>query len=784
VELMDDGKADRRAAWAHDLVVVLAACWEKVPLTLATALFLGAVVCGTADGAACENEALRSELGSSALPECRAYEMVSPPYKGGQPLFVAGFAADGESAILHSLAGIAGTPGSSEAVTESNWYLASRAVDGWHLSPMNPPLGEFVGQLPDAQEADTGLSLWTQHTPHQSSDTAELYIRSAAGEYAVVGTLSPKAVGAEASDFIQGANLLIDDQPIAATSTYQHVVIRAAHPEAHWSFDQTVGEESLYEYSGIDNTQPVLVAALGSKKGSEELIEPCGATLGSGVQGSAYNALSRDGETIFFTSEPCLGKPAEVYARSHGAVDSPGAAELIDVGESECNVECGVVESGRNFEGASEDGSKVFFTSTQKLTNDASDLTAGGNATEGEGCAGSTSGCNLYEYDFSSPAHQRLTLVAGGVDDVRGVAGIAEGGSRVYFVANGEAPNSGENKFHRKPSGGKPNLYVYDTDTGTTTFVTTLGEGEEEARDWGRGFSRPIEVAGESGRFLLFVSAAVGITPDDTSKEGVSQLFEYDAQTDELVRVTQGEEGYDENGDGVERGISVESIAGRASTLGELRDFKSATNPLNIARDGKRVVFRTKGALSERATSASAAGCASVYEFSSEGGAISEGKVRLLSDGHDTQLYQGVECGAKFQAIDEGGSNVLIFTSDPLLTSDVDGVQPDIYDVRVGGGFPPGPAQGESASCAGGRCQGSGQGSVGVNMAPSVAEGNFKPQASGGGSKQAKSVNRAGSKHALGPRACARNKQRRRAPCGVHRGKMARRVGKRPRRSV
>ena len=657
-----------------------------------------------AESGACPNEALRTELNSSLLPECRAYEMVSTPFKDGQPLLVAGYAGDGEEVVLHSLAGIAGTPGSGEAATESNWYLATRTAGGWRLSGMNAPLSEFVGQVPDALEAKDGLSLWTQHTPQQAAKTAGLYVRSADGEYSSVGTLSSKAVGEEeASDFMNGTSSSIDSEPIAAISTYAHIVIRAGDLEAHWPFDHTTAAESLYEYSGANNKQPVLVATVGSEKGSDTLLAPCGAAFGSGRLGSAYNALSRDGEMIFFTLEPCSSKPAELYARLHGALASPGAAESVDVGESECSVECGEV-SGKNFEGASENGEKVFFTSTQKLTNNASDLTVGGSATEEERkkpCAHSENGCNLYEFNFALPVHERLKLVAGDGDDVRGVAGIAEDGARVYFVADGEVPGSGENEFHRKPVAGKPNLFVHDTDTGVTAFIATLSE-TEDSRDWERTFFRPVEVAGEDGRFLLFVSAASDVTADETSNEGVAQLFEYDAETGELVRVTQGEDGYDENGNGVGRGIEPESISTVARLLGELHDFKTAANRLNVARDGKTVVFETADALSERATGASARGCTSVYEFSSKE-SILEGKVHLLSDGRDTQLYQGVRCGATFQAMDEDGANVLIFTADPLLTSDVDGVQPDVYDVRVVGGFAPSSAAPE---CEGERCLG------------------------------------------------------------------------------
>ena len=305
-----------------------------------------------------------------------------------------------------------------------------------------------------AAEANDGMSLWYGHTPQQSAKAFELYVRSASGDYARVGTLSPTVVSKEGeeSDVLESTSKL-SDSTIAATSAYQHVVLLANQPgEDYWSFDKTIGGRSLYEYSGTDNERPVLVAATGEKPTGgeyhEELLADCGSEFGSGSSfGSSYNALSADGETIFFTLYPCEPgrKTAEIYARTHGSASSSVSAETVDVSENECTAACGEV-SGKNFEGASENGEKMFFTSTQKLTNNASDLTAGGTAyQELEGCPSSRDGCNLYEYDFGQSTHERLTLIAGDTDNVRGVAGIGEDGSQVYFVADGIIPGSGKN---------------------------------------------------------------------------------------------------------------------------------------------------------------------------------------------------------------------------------------------------------------------------------------------------------------------------------------------------
>jgi hypothetical protein len=788
---------NRRASSGRRRAVMLRRGAARSGSAAATAIAVFAVaasVCQTASAAACANEGLRSSLGSSLLGDCRAYEMVTPPYKDGYPLVFRSYAADGEKAILASYGAFADPVGTSEVV-EANAYTATRTGGGWRLSPMNAPLSEFVGEIPAAYEADDGMSLWKQHTPRQSSKTAELYVRSAGGEYTRVGTLSPNVVSNEESDVMQGTSPFYDGV-VGATSNYQHVLVSAKDSEARWPFDQTISGKSLYEYSGLNNARPVLVATSGGKvkEGEEEeLLGLCGEELGGGESGSTFNALSSDGETVFFTLNPCGSAPstAEVYARLHGAMTSSAPAETVDVSARECSEpECGV-ESGKNFEGASENGEKVFFTSTQKLTAGASNLTAGGSATE-QGCAEVTGGCDLYEYDFALAPSQRLTLVDGGVDDVRGVVGIAQDGSRVYYVAGGDVAGASENELHHRPVAGESNLYVFDTDTRATAFVATLGEND--AQDWARLYFRPAEIAGEGGRFLLFASSAPGITPDESNEAGLEQLYEYDAQTGELVRVTQGErvagahgeEGWNENGNGVATGINPEQLAERSE---HLVDFKSSTNVSNIAADGKTVAFETTGELSPRAGSSAAssgrAGCTSVYEFHSEG-AIKAGMLRLLSDGRDIQSYKET-CGAQYAGMDESGSNVLFETDDSLLTSDVDGGQRDIYDARADGGFAPGPVDGEPAACTDGRCLGSGQGNAATSGTPSVAEGNLAPAQTVGVravSKQARQTSSGRSKH--GVKACRQKAKKRRKVCKVRTGgaRVLGDKGERPRRGA
>jgi hypothetical protein len=741
-----------------------------VAVLVAVASVLGVLVGITAASAwaegGCPNEALRVEQGSSGLPDCRAYEMVSPAYQEGYPLLVAGpgsgFAADGNKALVAGLGNLAGASGAGEAALEPNFYVETRGAGGWQIAPLNSPLSELVGQLPVAFEADTGASLWSQHTPGESAKTRDLYVRSSASVYSDVGPLDPNyAGGGEPSDVIE-AQQNAYDHPAAGTSDYEHIVLTAHESPDYWSFDTTEGLNSLYEYSGTGNAHPLLVGVTGVKE-STKLVGECGVVLGSGEVGSEVNALSGDGETVFFTVEPqgrygCASPApltAEVYARRHGGRVSPLPAETVDVSESECTVACGR-ESGKNFEGASRDGQRVFFTSTQKLTNDAVDGTVSGSAvSESGGCAISigSGGCNLYGYEFLPEQKHVLKLVAGG-DEVLGVAGIAQDGARVYFVARAAIAGSGENVYHLGPVGGQPNLYVYDMQSGSTTFIATLGErGSSDEYDWTRDFlSRTSEVSGGDGQFLLFASSkeGPGVTPD--AEGGAVQLFEYDAETGELVRVTKGESDYNHDGNGVTRGVEPESVSDVAH---HERGFITSGNELNIADDGRTVVFETAGELSPSAVAARA-GCTSVYEFRSTG-PISQGSVHLISDGRDVQANKGSQCGAAFESMDADGDNILFSTADPLVSGDVDGVLRSLYDARVDGGFPPVVS---AASCGEG-CEGS----VSVSPPMFAAPGSAGLTGTGNPAQQPPLPTKVVTKKAVKPVKCAKGMTRRHGRC-------------------
>jgi hypothetical protein len=341
---------------------------------------------------------------------------------------------------------------------------------------------------------------------------------------------------------------------------------------------------------------------------------------------------------------------------------------------------------GAEFAGASEDGSKVFFLTSQELLPGAV-------------------GMNLYEYNFAAPAGSQVTLVSSGSSsaEVQGVARVSEDGSRVYFVAHGrlgEGPRGGkdgpclaeltpselaeevkaevaEAKSEAvtagakcRPVAGGDNLYV--ADAGHAAFIATLFSSDSS--DWGASDDRPVQ-ATRDGRFLIFRSAA-DLTSGDTSIVG--QLFEYDAVTGELVRVSREREGYSP-----EPGLSASENQPRI----EIQSFSAVTTPtaasnVAVSEDGATVVFTDEGALTAEAEKAAAAKVESAYEYHSSvarGGSISAGRVYLIS-GESIAPAGGVD------GMDASGQDVFFATAESLVPQDVD-TEKDIYDARVEGGF-------------------------------------------------------------------------------------------------
>ncbi len=701
--------------WRFSAGLVGALLWVLLLAPLATAA-------GDSNQLICSNEA--SAGFREYLPDCRAYELVSPVFKDGESVGAIAIAGDGAHVLGESIGSFGGTETGSNG-SEGTVYELARSSSDWGLAAISPPASLFAAIAPFfAASTDLDKTLWALRRPSQSIYATNLYLREPDGAFVEVGPMVPPS--AEAGPASGGYQLFEGGYVgVGASSDLSHVLFEIRATSALWPGDTTVESTapSLYEYVGTEQKRPELVGL----NAEGRLISSCGTALGSEPL-DAYNAMSEDGQTVFFTAlgrDQCREGVAapevnELYARLN-QVETVGISEPNPSQCQECNT---AMKASAEFQGASEDGSKVFFVTEQELLS--------GDTTQ-----------NLYEYDFGNRVGHKIVRASAGssTPEVEGVARVSEDGSHVYFVAKGVL-TEGPNREGHEPIAGSNNLYVFERDAtypaGRVSFIATLSSestaelkaaieacatsenveecearansefsrrNQADSADWRASDDRPVQ-ATPNGQFLVFESAA-DVTAGDAST--VSQVFEYDAQDETLIRVSVGERGYPSGTASADtHGANI-----NAQSYSVLRPTTAETN-LAVSADGSYVLFDSGGALTPGAEAAAAAGAESVYEYHSVG-SIGNGDVYLISDGRNTLSSEAL-------GLDASGGDAFFRTADPLLTQDVD-TNYDIYDARVNGGFP---APVSSVGCEGEACLG------GLSSAPSFGAPASSSTAGGG----------------------------------------------------
>ena len=667
----------------------------------------------------CPNEGARAESNvnpataepfSSGLPECRAYEMVSPldkqnhsalAFKEGEAPIVAGngsgikWESQGDYADAENYQALADSP--------TNPYIATRTSTGWVTRSTYPPANTIVE--PFAVGSASGL-----YSP-------ELATEMVCGSTNVTGATNGPSFrcgrrGEDGAWTFTPAYTSLKDSLFTAlraaggSRTGGVYVMRGTNGVPFASADTSSGTcegngscGGIYEVTGIGSSEPELrlvnVDTAGNMIGPEN-VNAVGA-LPTQPFGGAYQAISDDGQTIFFTATPAGGVPtlyARIAAKETVNISNPSPAECTS---------CNPIPAEGRFEGASATGEKVFFTTNQQLLDsDTDEIT------------------DLYEYNFKKPVGHALTQVsAGGLGDatlganadVRGVVTVSEDGSHVYFIAGGVLTTL-PNGRGETAQGNADNLYGYDTETNETRFVAALSEADQQL--WGiprNGHSGLVESrlaqTTPSGQYLVFDTAAPLVAEGaEADTSGANQVWRYAFQTGKLIRVSVGHEGFAMNG----------NVAGREAVIAPATEGEGvAASPAvnetgrTISDDGKTIAFASSAAL--QATDQAGgpnttcvfgnrdlgAGC-EVYLWHECAGACADGnagEVDLISDGEDPE-------GTVYAGMSADGANVFFQTGAQLVGQDTDEFG-DIYDARVGGGFP---APTPESSCAGEACQG------------------------------------------------------------------------------
>jgi NHL repeat len=634
---------------------------------------------GSPSGSCAGNESLRLANGSTALPDCRAYEQVTPARKNGATvgrLFLGPkteIAGDGSRLLAPSLQCFSGSGSCiGDRQEEGAPFELSRTATGWITRPAAPPASRFSGNSQLQYHPNTGTVLFGIPT----TGLEQYYAGRPDGSFEAIGPTVPQPGSKHFAEVF------------ASTADLSHIVFDE-NGGGSWPFDPGSG---LYEYVGTGNAEPFLVAVEGPK-GSTSLVANCPAELGTDRSAANSFALSADGRTVYFTSS-CTGK---LYARIDGELSDARTVMISERSPTDCTGACAASLSERStFQGASTDGSAAYFTSGQQLTN---------GAIQGS--------VNLYRYEDPQEVplsgNHLIDVSAGDTSgigpEVQGVMAISPDGSHVYFVAKGTL--TGANAEGKEPTEGAPNLYLYQRDPahpgGETSFVATLDSENEgnggDGQQWVGGIGH-ANVTPE-GRFLVFSSQAA-LTPDATHPGGPAQIYRYDAQAEELTRVSIGRRGFNDNGN---------AGSGGASIVRAFESFDEKGTSPSVSSDGSRVFFQspiglTPGALNDVATNSRGSLAQNVYEWEADGtGSCAEagGCVYLISDGHDaSEGPGGTESGVELLGTDASGEDVFFATNDQLTPSDTDSGL-DYYDARVGGGFaaPPTPTPCQADACKG-----------------------------------------------------------------------------------
>jgi len=615
----------------------------------------------------CANDAFRSGPGSR-LPDCRAYEMVSPLEKEGGDValwkarnalspqfFEAHQSSDSGERFTYTSWTAYGDP---EAAPFSSQYLAERNPGtGWRSEAISLPRTELPVPATAAFERDFQLF---------SADLCTAWVR-----HYSVSTLAPGAVGGYPNLYRRGN--------CAEPPTYE--ALTTAKPTSRAAADYTQlralgasedGSHAIFMANGtllpgvplLGDFDPLLyehtpdglrfVCILPSGKASPRA---CSAGTGAsfGGESSARNAISADGSRIFWTAHDGTaaigGSPGQIYVRIDGK-------ETLEVSGE-------VAPDPAWYWTAGDDGSKAIFAFDSGPFKD-----------------------QLYEFDVET---ETASLIAKGAE---GPLGASEDASRIYFSSSADLDGAGPG------AAGAHNLYLYEAEGHSFTFIMALTDQDVRPTSIVPGPikkvpSRRSAAVTPDGLHATFTST-VSPTPsgydnlDAESGEPDQEVYRYDAGTGELACISCNPTGARPSG-----GLAAIWAAARIQGWEVLGHAPQA-----ISNDGSRVFFESHEALEAADVNSTwdvyqweELGRGTCMEASETFSSASGGCVELISSGQDPGI-------STFLDADPSGDDVFISTQSSLVDADY-GLS-DVYVARVGGGFPP-PTQ--PAPCEGEACQ-------------------------------------------------------------------------------
>lgn len=583
----------------------------------------------------CPNSHIRQVTGSNYLPDCRAYEMVSPDNAAGVQLFPGEMtqifggafllnAPNSPYRISSTNTGLASSPsrlafwGSFGALPGTNppnslidMYVASRTSHGWVTTYPGIPGSE----TPAAGRPTCDVSMdkcidysvpgpfnFAGFSPHNAP-----YVWDTSGNSASLGRW-PTNLGSipDGQDFI-------GDQ--RASGDFSHYVF-SSRDLAFAPGGLTKAPGSVYDNDVADKKLTIV-----SQQENGEPIEQDG---GSAQEYIKVLAVSTDGARILMATDSTSGAE-NIYLREDDSVtyEFPHGVRVL---------------------GMTRSGSQVIFVSNNQLTPEDTDTSA-----------------DIYVWNASTDS---LTLVSQGNgqgdSDQCQTTWVAKCGAKQITPERKDtdnlfAPGNGDPVFYSPENldENTPGVHnqrnLYEWYKGRPQLITTLDPGTEVSR---------IQVSPDGAHIAFRTNSRV--TGYDNA--GYQEIYTYDADSEALTCASCIPDG-------------------RTPTA----DVQASGGGLFMSDDG-RTFFSTTDALVPQDTNN---GIVDVYEYV-------DGRPQLITSGTGlTDLYAGgifyppVKTG--LEGVSADGIDVYFTTFDTLSPEDHNGRFVKFYDARSGGGFPTDP---------------------------------------------------------------------------------------------
>jgi hypothetical protein len=584
-------------------------------------------------------------------PSERAYEQVTPAAKldnvyipnGVAPGSFRKPASDGETFSFCGQASLGDPP--PQFSNGCTGYTSVRGPAGWAMRSHMP----LACQVNHEDVSDLGVLF----TAGASDDGRSVVLTRPESDSCALPPLDPAAP-------VPGHNLYRLDVT-APSPSYELLTPEQANPPSFTTFNGEFrgGNDDFSHVIYSSRAQQSEDAPAGNFEklfdwhdGTVDLISknPSGAAFTTSSN-LAYKGVSADGSRIFFHNPSsadcrpvCKSVQPKLYLRD-------GGAATYEVSQSECTSACGPA-GYELFQKATPDGSRAWFISREKLTDDDT-LSAG---------------LDLYLYTHSANpgADENLTLISRDLEPADGTRAMVErllsasaDGNTAFFVARGQVIPGGSTAPGYK-------IYRWRWNSGSPS-VDHL-------------FSLPIindndPVKQELGFFDYPFSELTTLTPDGKYlllrlKAALDPVQDHDADFD-IYRWSE-EEGF-------------VCISCQVPGVPSNSDAQISDGGRTMTEDGQRIFFITEDSLV---------------------GADTNGEVQDVYEWHDGALSlvsSGFGKGRSYLVGTTGsGRDVFFITYDKLVGWDGDAYN-DIYDARIGGGFPEPPVTG--APCEGEACR-------------------------------------------------------------------------------